>query len=64
MIGIVADLLMSNILGGRATAMILLAYVIESRQVKLEQVEFAQLWVDFAVSCGGDIVSADILFAD
>ena len=27
-IGIIADLMMSNILGGRATAMILLAYVI------------------------------------
>ena len=63
LIGIVADLLMSNILGGRATAMILLAYVIESRQVKLEQAEFAQLWVDFAVSCAAVILFQLIFFS-
>ena len=54
---------MSNILGGRATAMILLAYVIESRQVKLEQVEFAQLWVDFAISCAAVILFQLIFFS-
>ena len=61
LIGMVADLLLSNILGGRATAMILLAYVIESRQLKLEQVEFAQLWVDFAVSCAA-VISFQLIF--
>ena len=58
----VADLLLSNILGGRATAMILLA-INRIRQVKLEQVEFAQLWVDFAVSCAAVILFQLIFFS-
>lgn len=63
LIGIVADVLLSDIMGGRATAMILLAYVIESRQVKLEQVEFAELWVDFAISCAAVIIFQLIFFS-
>ena len=50
--GIVGDLLLSDLLGGRATALILLAYVMQLRLLRLQQSDFSHLWVDFALSCG------------
>jgi len=50
--GMVGDFLLSDLLGGRSTALILLAYVMQLRLLRLQQSHFSQLWVDFAVSCG------------
>ena len=49
-IGIVSDFLFSDLLGGRATALMLLAYVMQLRMLRLEQSDFGQLWFDFAIS--------------
>ena len=51
MMGIVGDFLLSDLLGGRATALILLVYVMQLRLLRLQQSDFSHLWVDFAVSC-------------
>ena len=51
LMGIIADFLLSDLLGGRATSFMLLAYVMQLRLVRLQQSDFGQLWVDFAVSC-------------
>ena len=50
LIGILGDLLFSDLLGGRATALMLLAYVIQYRIARLQQIDFGQLWLDFAIS--------------
>ena len=52
LMGIVADVLLSDLVGGRATALILLSYVMQLRLLRLQQSDFSYLWVDFAVSCG------------
>ena len=52
MMGIVGDVLVSDLVGGRATALILLAYVMQLRLLRLQQSDFNYLWVDFAMSCG------------
>jgi rod shape-determining protein MreD len=52
LMGIVGDLLLSDLVGGRATALILLAYAMQFRLLRLQQCDFSFLWVDFAVSCG------------
>ena len=52
MMGIIGDFLLSDLLGGRATAMILLTYLMQLRLLRLQQSDFTYLWVDFAVSCG------------
>ena len=61
LIGIVADLLMSDILGGRATALILMSYVIEARKSRLEQSEFGQIWFDF-LFCAAAILMFQLFF--
>ena len=52
MMGIVGDFLLSDLLGGRATALILLVYFMQLRLFRLQQSDFSHLWIDFAVSCG------------
>ncbi|MDC1293816.1 rod shape-determining protein MreD [Candidatus Puniceispirillum sp.] len=51
LMGIVGDFLLSDLLGGRATSFMLLAYVMQIRLLRLQQSDFGQLWVDFAVGC-------------
>ena len=51
LMGIIGDFLLSDLLGGRATSFMLLAYVMQLRLVRLQQSDFGQLWVDFALSC-------------
>ncbi len=50
LIGIVSDLFLSDLLGGRATALMLLAYFMQLRILRLQQSDFGELWVDFAIS--------------
>ena len=50
--GIVGDVLLSDLVGGRATALILLSYAMQFRLLRLQQSDFSYLWADFALSCG------------
>ena len=61
--GLVADLLMSDILGGRATAMMLLSYAMRMGILRLQQSEFMDLWLGFAVSCAAVILFQLIFFS-
>ena len=51
LMGIIGDFLLSDLLGGRATSFMLLAYVMQFRLARLQQSDFDQLWVDFVLSC-------------
>ena len=61
--GLIADLLMSDILGGRATAMMLLSYGMRVGVLRLQQSEFMDLWLGFAVSCAAVTVFQLIVFS-
>ena len=61
--GLVADLLMSDILGGRATAMMLLSYAMRMGILRLQQSEFMDLWLGFSVSCASVIFFQLIVFS-
>ena len=61
--GIIGDFLLSNLLGGRATSFMLLAYLMQLRLVRLQQSDFGQLWVDFALSCAAVSLFQLLLFS-
>ncbi len=63
MVGIIGDFLLSDILGGRATALMLLVYLMQLRLLRLQQNDFGELWVDFAVSCGFVLIFQLTLFS-
>ena len=48
-IGLISDILFSDILGGRATAFVLAFYYVGFRRAKLLQGDFMQIWLDFAI---------------
>ena len=61
--GLVADLLMSDILGGRATAMMLLSYAMRMGILRLQQSEFMDVWLGFAVSSAAVTLFQLIVFS-
>ena len=63
LMGFIADLLMSDIIGGRATAMILLSFAMRIGILRLQQSEFMDLWLGFAVSCFFVTIFQLIIFA-
>jgi len=63
LMGIIGDFLLSDLLGGRATSFMLLAYVMQVRLVRLQQSDFGQLWVDFAFSCAAVSLFQLLLFS-
>ena len=63
MVGIIGDFLLSDILGGRATALMLLVYLMQLRLLRLQQCDFGELWVDFVVSCGFVLIFQLTLFS-
>lgn len=60
--GLIADLLMSDILGGRATAIMLLSYAMRVGVLRLQQSDFMDLWMEFSVSCAAIILFQFIVF--
>jgi len=60
--GLIADFLMSDILGGRATALMLLSYAMRVGVLRLQQSDFMDLWVGFAVSCTAVMLFQLIVF--
>ena len=63
LMGIIGDFLLSDLLGGRATSFMLLAYVMQLRLLRLQQRDFGQLWVDFAISCAAVSLFQLLLFS-
>ena len=63
LMGIIGDFLLSDLLGGRATSFMLLAYVMQLRLLRLQQSDFGQLWVDFAISCAAVSLFQLLLFS-
>jgi rod shape-determining protein MreD len=63
LMGIIGDFLLSDLLGGRATSLMLLAYVMQLRLLRLQQSDFGQLWVDFAMSCAAVSLFQLLLFS-
>ena len=50
LMGIFGDFLLSDILGGRAAAFMLLAFSMQIRLIRLQQSNFGYLWMDFTIS--------------
>jgi len=63
LMGIVGDVLLSDLLGGRATAFLLLTYVMQHRLARLQQSDFGWLWLDFSVSCAAISLFQLLLFS-
>ena len=63
LMGIIGDFLLSDLLGRRATSFMLLAYVMQLRLLRLQQRDFGQLWVDFAISCAAVSLFQLLLFS-
>ena len=63
LMGIIGDFLLSDLLGGRATSFMLLAYVMQLRLVRLQQSDFGQLWIGFAFSCAAVSLFQLLLFS-
>jgi rod shape-determining protein MreD len=61
--GLIADFLMSDILGGRATAVMLLSYAMRVGVLRLQQSDFMDLWAGFAVSCTAVMLFQLFVFA-
>ena len=62
-IGLISDILFSDILGGRATAYILAFYYVDFRRVKLLQGDFMQIWLDFAIVVTGVMMFQLMMFS-
>lgn len=54
--GIVSDILFSDLLGGRAMAYMLVLYVLQYRRTRLLQGEFMEIWTDFAIVTVGVVL--------
>ena len=63
LVGIVADLLFSDVIGGRATIFMLLSYFVRARLIRLQQYEFGQLWIDFAFICFSVVLFQFVFFS-
>ncbi len=61
--GLMADLLLSDLVGGRATAFMLLSYAMRIGLARLQQSEFLDLWIDFSVSCAVVVLFQLIVFS-
>lgn len=62
-IGLLSDILFSDILGGRATAYVLAFYYIGLRRGKLLQGDFMQIWLDFAILATGVMIFQLLMFS-
>jgi len=62
LIGLISDILFPGILGGRATAYILVFYYVSFRRVKLLQSDFMQIWLDFMIVVTGVVVFQLLIF--
>ncbi|MDB2324725.1 hypothetical protein N9W44_04100 [Alphaproteobacteria bacterium] len=62
-IGMTADLMFSDLLGGRATAFIIAYYYVGFRRPKLLQSDFMQIWLDFGLVVAGVMLFQLVVFS-
>jgi rod shape-determining protein MreD len=62
-IGLISDILFSDILGGRATAYVLAFYYVGFRRAKILQGDFMQTWLDFALVVTGVMLFQLLIFS-
>ena len=62
-IGIVSDLLFSDLLGGRALVYLLAYYYITLRRAKLLQNDFMQIWLEFTLVAAGALLIQLLIFS-
>lgn len=63
LIGLASDLLFSDLIGGRATAYILVVFMMDLRRAKLLQGEFRDVWVEFSAVAVGVILFQLVVFS-
>ena len=63
LIGLTSDILFSDLLGGRATAYIILLFAMNWRRQKLLQGDFRDIWVEFAVVVFGVVLFQLVAFS-
>ena len=62
LIGLTSDILFSDLLGGRATAYIVVLFAMNWRRQKLLQGEFRDIWGEFAVTVFGVVLFQLVIF--
>ena len=63
LIGLTSDILFSDLLGGRATAYIVVLFAMNWRRQKLLQGDFRDIWVEFAVTVFGVVLFQMVIFS-
>jgi len=63
LIGLTSDILFSDLLGGRATAYIVVLFTMNWRRQKLLQGEFRDIWAEFAVTVFGVVLFQLVIFS-
>ncbi|MGB1176374.1 MAG: rod shape-determining protein MreD [Candidatus Puniceispirillaceae bacterium] len=63
LIGLTSDVLFSDMLGGRATAYIVVLFVMNWRRQKFLQGDFRDIWVEFAVTVFGVVLFQLVVFS-
>ena len=63
LIGLTSDILFSDLLGGRATAYIVVLFAMNWRRQKLLQGEFRDIWGEFAVTVFGVVLFQLVIFS-
>jgi rod shape-determining protein MreD len=63
LIGLTSDILFSDLLGGRATAYIVVLFAMNWRRQKLLQGEFRDIWGEFALTVFGVVLFQLVIFS-
>lgn len=63
LIGLTSDILFSDLLGGRATAYIIVLFVMNWRRQKLLQGDFRDIWVEFAAGVFAVVLFQLLIFS-
>ena len=63
LIGLLSDILFSDLIGGRATAYIAVVFILDLRRTKLLQGDFRDIWIDFSAIAAGITLFQLILFS-
>ena len=63
LVGLLSDILFSDLIGGRATAYIAVVFLMDIRRPKLLQGDFRDIWIDFSAVTAGVTLFQLILFS-
>ena len=62
-IGLTSDLLFSDLIGGRATAFIVVLFLLNFRRQKLLQGDFLDMWLEFSLAAIGVVTFQLVIFS-